>query len=194
MIPQLFYDILDINISRIPHILSPHLYLFLWTLSKVLVGSSNLVDMGLYVPPLPASWTAGIRYDPLWLGDCVCASVCVYAMCVRTVLLPKPASLLTFSGRGMTEWSSRSSPHLPQLLSVVTFCQTPGNPDRPDLPQPMFIQETGGPVEPRDSLSLGTTERGSFVQGTWVILLINIKSRDGEKIVCITKQGELYIH
>lgn len=137
----------------------------------------------LYVPPLPASWTAGIRYDPLWLRDCICASVCVYVMCVRTVLLPKPALLLTFSGRGMTEWSSRSSLHLPQLLSVVTFCQTPGNPDRPDLPRAMFIQETGGPVEPRDSASLGTTEKDSFNN--------NSKRENGEKkTVCIAKQGK----
>ncbi len=73
----------------------------------------------------------------------------VCALCVRTALLPKSASLLTFSGRDMTEWSSRSSPHLPRLLSVVTFRQTPDNPGRPDPPQPMFIQETGGPTEAR---------------------------------------------
>lgn len=55
---------------------------------------------------------------------CTCLYVCT--LYVYTALLSKSISFLTFSGCSMTEWSSRSSLHLPQLLSVVTFHQTPG--------------------------------------------------------------------
>lgn len=145
MIRWPFCDILDINIAGILYIPSPYPYAFLPSPSKATVKPSNLRNMGLCVFPLPASRIEGICCDPLRL--CVCVCLHVYKLWAH--ILPKSASLLTFNGRSMTEWSSRSSPHLPQLLSVVTFRQTTGNRGHPDLPQPMFIQERGGPSETR---------------------------------------------
>lgn len=78
MILWLSCDILDINIVGIPYIPSPYPYAILWTPSKVLVRSSNLGYMGLYVHPLSPSWTGRICYDPLT----VYVSVCVYIMSV----------------------------------------------------------------------------------------------------------------
>ena len=119
------------------------------------------------------------------LTVCLC-ELSVRTPCARTALSPKSVSLLTFSGRCMTEWSSRSSLHLPQRLSVVTFHQTLSNPGRPDPPQPMFIQETGGLVKPGDRVS-GLKKKGNFIQGAWILLVI---ARVGEKLVCIAKWGK----
>lgn len=78
---------------------------------------------------------------PMIHWDSVCVYICI-TLChvwACSALLPKSVSVLTFSRRGMTEWSSRSSPHLPQRLFVVTFCQTTGNPGRPDPPPPLLL-------------------------------------------------------
>lgn len=55
-------------------------------------------------------------------GDILWSTVTLgVTVCAHSAFLPKSASLLTFSGCRMSEWSSRSSVHLPRLFSIVTF-------------------------------------------------------------------------